>query len=130
MLHMQYWEFNNVCQTFTFLLSAKLYVLNIENVSFSPFVYATECGEFLVLDLGGAKFRIVYVILDGSRGVEMDNEVYDIPEEIMTGTGQKVHFNKTLREEISASKGSSSMAAYRAHLLPLCHLLYLVDKIN
>lgn len=50
----------------------------------------TECGEFLVLDLGGAKFRIVYVILDGSRGVEMDNEVYDIPEEIMTGTGQKL----------------------------------------
>ncbi|XP_044136633.1 hexokinase-2-like [Bufo gargarizans] len=50
----------------------------------------TECGEFLVLDLGGAKFRIVYVILDGSRGVEMESEVCDIPEEIMTGTGQKL----------------------------------------
>ncbi|XP_056425385.1 hexokinase-2-like [Hyla sarda] len=50
----------------------------------------TESGEFLVLDLGGAKFRIVCVILDGSRGAQMDNEVYDIPEEIMTGTGQKL----------------------------------------
>ncbi|XP_073507467.1 hexokinase-3 [Phyllobates terribilis] len=52
--------------------------------------HGTECGEFLVLDLGGAKFRIVYVILDGSRGVEMDNEVYDIAEDIITGTGQKL----------------------------------------
>ncbi|XP_077121828.1 hexokinase-3 isoform X1 [Ranitomeya variabilis] len=52
--------------------------------------HGTECGEFLVLDLGGAKFRIVYVLLDGSRGVEMDNEVYDIAEDIMTGTGQKL----------------------------------------
>ncbi|KAM3926175.1 hexokinase-3 isoform 1-T2 [Leptodactylus fuscus] len=50
----------------------------------------TESGEFLVVDLGGAKFRIAYVILDGSRGVKMDNEVYNIPEEIMTGTGQKL----------------------------------------
>ncbi|XP_066447431.1 hexokinase-3 [Eleutherodactylus coqui] len=52
--------------------------------------HGTECGEFLVLDLGGAKFRIVYVMLDGSRGVEMDNEVYGIPEEIMSGTGEKL----------------------------------------
>ncbi|KAM4037049.1 hexokinase-3 [Anomaloglossus baeobatrachus] len=50
----------------------------------------TECGEFLVLDLGGAKFRIVYVKLDGLRGVEMDNEEYEITEDIMTGTGQKL----------------------------------------
>ncbi|XP_069828792.1 hexokinase-3 isoform X2 [Dendropsophus ebraccatus] len=50
----------------------------------------TEDGEFLVLDLGGAKFRIVYVMLDGLQGVKMDNEVYDIPEERMTGTGQKL----------------------------------------
>ncbi|KAG8578576.1 hypothetical protein GDO81_010537 [Engystomops pustulosus] len=57
---------------------------------FFLFVPATESGEFLVLDLGGATFRIVYVILDGSRGVKMDNEVYDIPEQIMIGTGQKL----------------------------------------
>ncbi|XP_075716164.1 hexokinase-3 isoform X2 [Rhinoderma darwinii] len=52
--------------------------------------HGTECGEFLVLDLGGAKFRILKVKLDGYRGVEMDSEVYDIPKEIMTGTGQKL----------------------------------------
>ncbi|XP_053320593.1 hexokinase-3 [Spea bombifrons] len=50
----------------------------------------TEKGHFLVLDLGGAKFRIIEVKLDGSRRVEMDSEVYAIPEDIMLGTGQQL----------------------------------------
>ncbi|KAM8972018.1 hexokinase-3 [Pelodytes ibericus] len=50
----------------------------------------TESGHFLVLDLGGAKFRILEVKLDGSRGVEMESEIYAIPEEVLLGTGEQL----------------------------------------
>ncbi|XP_068133147.1 hexokinase-3 [Hyperolius riggenbachi] len=50
----------------------------------------TESGDFMVLDLGGAKFRILKVNLDRTSGVKMDSEVFDIPEEFMTGTGDQL----------------------------------------
>ncbi|XP_018407907.1 PREDICTED: hexokinase-3 [Nanorana parkeri] len=50
----------------------------------------TELGDFLVLDLGGAKFRILKVKLSCASGVEMDSEVFDISEDIMTGTGEQL----------------------------------------
>ncbi|XP_072257136.1 hexokinase-3 [Pyxicephalus adspersus] len=50
----------------------------------------TEFGDFLVLDLGGAKFRILKVKLDRVTGVEMESEEFDISEKIMTGTGKQL----------------------------------------
>ncbi|MEE6479818.1 hypothetical protein FKM82_012383 [Ascaphus truei] len=50
----------------------------------------TERGHFLVLDLGGANFRILQVKLGGSHKVEMDSEVFAMPEEAMLGTGQQL----------------------------------------
>uniref|UniRef100_A0A8C6WPK4 Hexokinase-2 n=1 Tax=Neogobius melanostomus TaxID=47308 RepID=A0A8C6WPK4_9GOBI len=49
----------------------------------------TEQGEFLSLDLGGANFRVllVKVVSGENRRVEMQNEIYVIPEDVMRGTG-------------------------------------------
>lgn len=49
----------------------------------------TEQGEFLSLDLGGAHFRVllVKVVSGQNRRVEMQNEVYVIPEDVMRGPG-------------------------------------------
>ncbi|CAI9594350.1 unnamed protein product [Staurois parvus] len=50
----------------------------------------TEFGDFLVLDLGGAIFRILKVKLSRASGVEMESEVFEISEEIRTGTGEQL----------------------------------------
>ncbi|KAM4749480.1 hexokinase-3 isoform 1-T2 [Rhinophrynus dorsalis] len=59
----------------------------------------TEKGDFLVLDLGGANFRILRVKLDSPGGVEMESEIYVIPEKVMRGTGQELfdHVSVCLR---------------------------------
>lgn len=51
----------------------------------------TEQGEFLSLDLGGANFRVllVKVMAGGERKVEMENEIFVIPEHVMRGTGSE-----------------------------------------
>lgn len=51
----------------------------------------TEQGEFLSLDLGGANFRVllVKVVSGENRRVEMQNEIYVIPEDVMRGTGSE-----------------------------------------
>ncbi|XP_008295959.1 hexokinase-2 [Stegastes partitus] len=51
----------------------------------------TEQGEFLALDLGGANFRVllVKVMADGERKVEMENQIYAIPEHLMRGSGSE-----------------------------------------
>lgn len=46
----------------------------------------TEQGKFMALDLGGTNFRVLVIDLDGDK-FSMDNEIYAIPSEIMTGTG-------------------------------------------
>lgn len=51
-----------------------------------------EQGEFLALDLGGSSFRILLVKVKGNGGqkVEMEDQVYDIPELVMRGSGTEV----------------------------------------
>lgn len=51
-----------------------------------------EQGEFLALDLGGSNFRVLLVKVkgNGEQKVEMENQIYDIPEHIMRGTGTEV----------------------------------------
>ncbi|NWX55278.1 HXK2 protein, partial [Promerops cafer] len=49
----------------------------------------TEDGDFLALDLGGTNFRVLRVRVsdNGLRKVEMENQIYAIPEELMRGSG-------------------------------------------
>lgn len=51
-----------------------------------------EHGEFLALDLGGSTFRVllVKVMADGEQKVEMENQIYVIPEHLMKGNGVEV----------------------------------------
>ncbi|MBN3321348.1 HXK2 protein, partial [Atractosteus spatula] len=49
----------------------------------------TEKGDFLALDLGGTNFRVLYVKVsdNGKQKVEMKNQIYAIPEDLMRGSG-------------------------------------------
>ena len=51
-----------------------------------------EKGHFLALDLGGTHFRVllVKVSCNGKQNVEMESQIYAIPEEIMRGSGSEV----------------------------------------
>ncbi|XP_029415289.1 hexokinase-2 isoform X2 [Nannospalax galili] len=52
----------------------------------------TEHGEFLALDLGGTNFRVLRVRVtdNGLQRVEMENQIYAIPEDIMRGSGTQL----------------------------------------
>lgn len=56
------------------------------------YLWLTENGDFLALDLGGTNFRVLLVkIRSGKRRtVEMHNKIYAIPIEVMQGTGEEV----------------------------------------
>lgn len=56
------------------------------------FPLSTEHGEFLALDLGGTNFRVLWVKVtdNGLQKVEMENQIYAIPEDIMRGSGTQV----------------------------------------
>lgn len=52
-----------------------------------------EKGEFLALDLGGSKFKVLQVrVCEDGRGgkVEMDSETYPVPAELRSGRGSEV----------------------------------------
>ncbi|XP_041644414.1 hexokinase-2 isoform X2 [Cheilinus undulatus] len=52
----------------------------------------TEQGEFLALDLGGSTFRVLLVKVSagGKQEVEMENQIYAIPETLMRGSGSEL----------------------------------------
>ncbi|KAJ3603584.1 hypothetical protein NHX12_028329 [Muraenolepis orangiensis] len=52
----------------------------------------TENGNFLALDLGGTHFRVLLVKVssNGKQKVEMENQIYAIPEDIMRGSGSEL----------------------------------------
>ncbi|XP_023588215.1 hexokinase-2 isoform X2 [Trichechus manatus latirostris] len=52
----------------------------------------TEDGEFLALDLGGTNFRVLWVRVtdNGLQKVEMKNQIYAIPEDMMRGSGTQL----------------------------------------
>lgn len=49
----------------------------------------TEQGKFLALDLGGTNFRVLSIDLDGEQ-FNMMNEIYEIPQSIMLGSGEQL----------------------------------------
>ncbi|KAI3371844.1 hypothetical protein L3Q82_006725 [Scortum barcoo] len=52
----------------------------------------TEQGEFLALDLGGTNFRVLLVKVkaSGKQEVEMEDQIYAIPEHLMKGSGSEL----------------------------------------
>ncbi|XP_070621715.1 hexokinase-2-like isoform X2 [Erythrolamprus reginae] len=52
----------------------------------------TEEGDFLALDLGGTNFRVLRVkVADKvSKEVEMENKIYNVPEDLMRGSGTQL----------------------------------------
>jgi hexokinase len=44
-----------------------------------------EHGKFLSLDLGGTNFRVIVMELMPNQEFLMDNKIYSIPHEVMTG---------------------------------------------
>jgi len=46
----------------------------------------SEKGDYLALDLGGTNFRVLLIHLEGSK-FTMENKIFPISEEIMTGPG-------------------------------------------
>uniref|UniRef100_A0A3B4E5W3 Hexokinase-2 n=1 Tax=Pygocentrus nattereri TaxID=42514 RepID=A0A3B4E5W3_PYGNA len=61
----------------------------------------SEKGEFLALDLGGSKFKVLQVKVseDGKRKVQMESETFPIPEEVFNGKGTDlfVHVAQSLK---------------------------------
>uniref|UniRef100_A0A8C1KT32 Hexokinase-2 n=1 Tax=Cyprinus carpio TaxID=7962 RepID=A0A8C1KT32_CYPCA len=51
-----------------------------------------KTGDFLALDLGGTNFRVLLVRVssNGKQTVEMENQIYAIPENIMRGSGTEL----------------------------------------
>ncbi|KAJ0056179.1 hypothetical protein NL108_003473, partial [Boleophthalmus pectinirostris] len=49
-------------------------------------------GDFIALDLGGSNFRILRVKVSHQKKqtVQMESEIYDTPEDIIHGTGQRL----------------------------------------
>jgi len=50
-----------------------------------------ERGSFLALDLGGTNFRVLLITLTDSDDVDIKNTIFAISNELMTGSGTKVH---------------------------------------
>ncbi|KAG9344359.1 hypothetical protein JZ751_011028 [Albula glossodonta] len=62
----------------------------------------SEKGEFLALDLGGSRFKVLQVKVseDGKRKVEMESHTYPIPAELINGRGTDLfrHVAESLKD--------------------------------
>ncbi|XP_010772291.1 putative hexokinase HKDC1 [Notothenia coriiceps] len=71
----------------------------------------SEKGQFLALDLGGSKFKVLQVkVREGTgvrgEGVEMEEKTYPIPEELLTGSGKELfdHVSESLKDFLHEKK--------------------------
>ena len=49
-----------------------------------------EHGKFLSLDLGGTNFRVIVMELTPDQEFLMDNKIYAIPHDVMTGNANVI----------------------------------------
>lgn len=81
-------------------------IKSVSHCVFWFYKFVTEQGEFLALDLGGSNFRVllVRVMADGEQKVEMEDQIYPMPEDLMRGSGTEVrklsHIFFYLRESL------------------------------
>jgi len=67
----------------------------VPNYGYLIWIYFTEEGKFLALDLGGTNFRVLLIDIKG-ESFSMKNEIYAIPQHIMLGSGENVRTNKAI----------------------------------
>lgn len=72
-----------------------------------------EKGQFLALDLGGSKFKVLQVkVREGMGirrgGVEMEEKTYPIPEELLTGRGAEVRRRESRAAPLHGGVGQFS----------------------
>lgn len=78
------------------LIHAYTYIqYNTDNIFISLSHTPAEKGQFLALDLGGSKFKVLQVkVREGMGirrgGVEMEEKTYPIPKELLIGRGTEV----------------------------------------
>lgn len=89
---------------------------DVQNVHFK------EQGEFLALDLGGANFRVllVKVMADGEQKVDMENQIYSIPEHLMKGSGTEVRGRTRVTCDVSPRLQLSCGLRGEAHEATRC----------
>lgn len=61
-----------------------------------------ECGTFIALDLGGTNFRVLLIDINEEQ-IDMDSQIYRVPQECMTGTGEALfdHIAKCMSDFIN-----------------------------
>lgn len=57
---------------------------------FNFFLFLTEKGDFLALDLGGTNFRVILLTLDPASELQSIVKYYKVPEEVRLGEGVEV----------------------------------------
>lgn len=65
----------------------------------------TESGDHLALDLGGTNFRVLVVRLEPNRCAKMESKIYDVPNELMVGPGEKASAFSSFLELVLRSIG-------------------------
>ena len=53
-------------------------------------VVCIERGGFLALDLGGTNFRVLLITVRDNEDADIQNTIYAISNELMTGPGEQV----------------------------------------
>ena len=54
------------------------------------YLFISERGKFLALDLGGTNFRVLLILLGENKHFDMKSKIYAIPQSIMLGSGTQV----------------------------------------
>jgi len=54
------------------------------------YLFISERGKFLALDLGGTNFRVLLIVLGEKKHFDMKSKIYAIPQSIMLGSGTQV----------------------------------------
>lgn len=90
---------------------------------FTLFFLFKEQGEFLALDLGGSNFRVllVKVMANGKQEVEMENQIYAIPENLMKGSGSEV---RSIRNDTPATMYCKQQTQHSQSLSPVVSVHY------
>ena len=94
------------------------YVRNLPN--------GKEHGKFLSLDLGGTNFRVIVMELTPDQEFLMDNKIYAVPHEIMTGSGEGLfdHIGKQTKSKINISHKLQMAICCTFHFSELFGRLY------
>ena len=93
-----------------------------------------EKGEFLALDLGGTNFKVLQVkVREGkgikSGGVEMEEKIYPIPKDLLSGRGTEVGRRRRNKGRWIQSRECRLISSLLLDLLSLCSCLTILQSL-